>query len=142
VCPLPVRKEQRADWLRDQRATGSKTCRSKVLVRGFIVRIQPERHHDFRYHALHGRSRTFTDVGFIGGGRLIAKGSPRELKQNLAGHLLELQVEPAMTAMFELRKLPGVYGVDLRSGNLRLAASDPGALPDPARPAESAAPDP
>jgi ABC-2 type transport system ATP-binding protein len=83
-----------------------------------------------------------TDVGFIGGGRLIAKGSPRELKQNLAGHLLELQVEPAMTAMFELRKLPGVYGVDLRSGNLRHAASDPGALPDPARPAESAAPDP
>ncbi len=33
VCPLPVRKEQRADWLRDQRATGSKNCRSKVLVR-------------------------------------------------------------------------------------------------------------
>jgi ABC-2 type transport system ATP-binding protein len=69
-----------------------------------------------------------TDVGFIDGGRLIANGSPRDLKQNLAGHLLELQIEPAMTAMFELRKLPGVYGVDLRSGNLRLAASDPGAL--------------
>jgi hypothetical protein len=32
-CLLPVRKEQRADWLRDQRATGSKNCRSKVLVR-------------------------------------------------------------------------------------------------------------
>jgi hypothetical protein len=30
--------------------------------------------------------------------------------------------------MFELRKLPGVYGVDLRSGNLRLHAEDPYAL--------------
>jgi len=69
-----------------------------------------------------------TDVGFIDGGRLIAKGSPRDLKESLKGHLLEVQVEPAMTAMFELRKLPGVYGVDLRSGNLRLQAEDPDSL--------------
>ena len=69
-----------------------------------------------------------TDVGFIDGGRLIAKGSPRDLKESLNGHLLEVQVEPAMTAMFELRKLPGVYGADLRSGNLRLQAEDPDAL--------------
>src|SRR6202022_696690 len=69
-----------------------------------------------------------TDVGFVDQGRLIAKGSPRDLKESLAGHLLEVQVEPAMTAMFELRKLPGVYGVDLRSGNLRLHAEDPYAL--------------
>jgi ABC-2 type transport system ATP-binding protein len=69
-----------------------------------------------------------TDVGFVDQGRLIAKGSPRDLKESLAGHLLEVQVEPAMKAMFELRKLPGVYGVDLRSGNLRLHAGDPYAL--------------
>jgi ABC-2 type transport system ATP-binding protein len=69
-----------------------------------------------------------TDVGFIDQGRLIAKGSPRDLKESLTGHLLEVQIEPAMTAMFELRKLPGVYGVDLRSGSLRLHAEDPYAL--------------
>jgi ABC-2 type transport system ATP-binding protein len=69
-----------------------------------------------------------TDVGFIDQGRLIAKGSPRDLRESLTGHVLEVQVEPAMTAMFELRKLPGVYGVDLRSGNLRLHAEDPYAL--------------
>jgi ABC-type multidrug transport system ATPase subunit len=69
-----------------------------------------------------------TDVGFIDQGRLIAKGSPRDLKESLTGHLLEVQVEPVMTALFELRKLPGVFGVDLRSGNLRLHAEDPYAL--------------
>jgi ABC-2 type transport system ATP-binding protein len=69
-----------------------------------------------------------TDVGFIDEGRLIAKGSPRDLKESLTGHLLEVQVEPAMTALFELRKLPRVYAVDLRSGNLRLHAEDPYAL--------------
>jgi ABC-2 type transport system ATP-binding protein len=69
-----------------------------------------------------------TDVGFIDQGRLIAKGTPRDLKESLTGHVLEVQIEPAMTAMFALRKLPGVYGVDLRSGNLRLHAEDPYAL--------------
>jgi drug efflux transport system ATP-binding protein len=69
-----------------------------------------------------------TDVGFIDQGRLIAKGSPRDLRESLTGHVLEVQVEPAMEAMFELRKLSGVYGVDLRSGNLRLHAEDPYAL--------------
>ena len=69
-----------------------------------------------------------TDVGFIDRGRLIAKGSPRDLKESLTGHLLEVQIEPAMTALFELRKLPRVYAVDLRSGNLRLHAEDPYAL--------------
>jgi ABC-2 type transport system ATP-binding protein len=69
-----------------------------------------------------------TDVGFVDGGQLIANGSPRDLKESLAGHLLEVQVEPAMIALFELRKLPEVYGVDLRSGNLRIHAEDPDGL--------------
>jgi ABC-2 type transport system ATP-binding protein len=69
-----------------------------------------------------------TEVAFIDTGRLIAKGSPRDLKESLNGHILELQVEPAMTAMFEFRKLDGVYGADLRSGNLRIRVEDPEAL--------------
>jgi ABC-2 type transport system ATP-binding protein len=69
-----------------------------------------------------------TDVGFVDGGRLIAKGSPRDLKESLKGHLLEVQVEPAMSAMFEFRKLEGVYGADLRSGNVRLQVEDPDVL--------------
>jgi ABC-2 type transport system ATP-binding protein len=69
-----------------------------------------------------------TEVGFVDGGHLIGNGSPRDLKQSLIGHLLEVQVEPAMTALFELRKLPEVYGVDLRSGILRVHAEDPDGL--------------
>ena len=69
-----------------------------------------------------------TEVGFVDDGHLIANGSPRDLKESLAGHLLEVQVEPAMNALFELRKLPEVYGVDLRSGNLRVHAEDPDGL--------------
>jgi ABC-2 type transport system ATP-binding protein len=69
-----------------------------------------------------------TDVGFVDAGHLIASGSPRELKESLTGHLLEVQVEPAMKAMFEFRKVPEIYGVDLRSGSLRLHAEDPDAL--------------
>jgi len=69
-----------------------------------------------------------TEVGFVDGGHLIANGSPRDLKESLTGHLLEVQIEPAMIALFELRKLPEIYGVDLRSGNLRVHAEDPDGL--------------
>jgi ABC-2 type transport system ATP-binding protein len=69
-----------------------------------------------------------TDVGFVDAGHLIASGTPRQLKESLTGHLLEVQVDPAMKAMFEFRKVPEIYGVDLRSGSLRLHAEDPDAL--------------
>jgi ABC-2 type transport system ATP-binding protein len=69
-----------------------------------------------------------TDVGFILHGRLLAKGSPRELKQSLNHQLLEIQVDPTMTTMIELRKMPDIYGVDLRGGRLRIYAKDPYAL--------------
>jgi ABC-2 type transport system ATP-binding protein len=69
-----------------------------------------------------------SEVGFIQQARLVAKGSPRDLKMRLRGNLLEVHVEPAMSAVLELRKFPGVDGVDLRSGRLRLHAEDPHAL--------------
>jgi ABC-2 type transport system ATP-binding protein len=69
-------------------------------------------------------------VGFVQHGRLVAKGSPRQLKQGLGGDLLEIHVEPAMQAVLELRKFPGISGVDLRSGRLRIHSADPQALLD------------
>src|ERR1700749_3833539 len=51
-----------------------------------------------------------TDVGFVQHGRLVAKGSPRQLKQALGGDLLQLHVEPAMPAVLELRKVPSISG--------------------------------
>jgi ABC-2 type transport system ATP-binding protein len=66
-----------------------------------------------------------TDVGFIQQGQLLAKGSPQELKDRLQGKLLELEVEPAVQAVKILRSVPTIYGVELRSGRVRLQAENP-----------------
>jgi ABC-2 type transport system ATP-binding protein len=61
-----------------------------------------------------------TEVGFIENGRLLAKSSPRALKESFRAHLLEIDVEPLMPALVRLRDMPEVLGVSLRSGSLRL----------------------
>ena len=61
-----------------------------------------------------------TEVGFIENGRLLAKASPRALKDSFRAQLLEIDVEPLMPALVRLRDLPEVLGVSLRSGSLRL----------------------
>jgi ABC-2 type transport system ATP-binding protein len=66
-----------------------------------------------------------TEVGFIEDGRLLAKAPPRALKSSFRTRLLEVDVEPLMTALVRLRELPELFGVSLRSGSLRLYASEP-----------------
>jgi ABC-2 type transport system ATP-binding protein len=66
-----------------------------------------------------------TEVGFIDLGRLLAKAPPDVLKASFKTRLLEIQVEPLMPALVRLRSVPGVLGVALRSGRLRLYAADP-----------------
>src|SRR5881296_150527 len=66
-----------------------------------------------------------TEVGFIEDGRLLAKAPPRALKSSFRTRLLEIDVEPLMPALVRLRALPELLGVSLRSGGLRLYASDP-----------------
>ena len=61
-----------------------------------------------------------TEVGFIEGGRLLAKASPRALKSSFRTRLLEIDVDPLMPALVRLRDLPELLGVSLRSGSLRL----------------------
>jgi hypothetical protein len=63
-------------------------------------------------------------VGFIERGRLLAKASPRALKESFHAKLLEINVEPVMPALVRLRDTPGILGVSLRSGSLRLYAAD------------------
>jgi ABC-2 type transport system ATP-binding protein len=65
-----------------------------------------------------------TEVGFIENGRLLAKASPRALKQSFRARLLEIDVEPLMPALVRLRALPELLGVSLRSGSLRLYAPE------------------
>jgi ABC-2 type transport system ATP-binding protein len=66
-----------------------------------------------------------TEVGFIEEGRLLAKASPRALKESFQAKLLEIDVEPVMPALVRLRELPEILGVSLRSGSLRLYSADP-----------------
>jgi ABC-2 type transport system ATP-binding protein len=69
-----------------------------------------------------------TEVGFIEEGRLLAKASPRNLKESFQTKLLEIEVEPVMPALVRLREVPEIFGVSLRSGSLRLYAADPDKL--------------
>jgi ABC-2 type transport system ATP-binding protein len=71
-----------------------------------------------------------TDIGIIKGGQLIAKGSPLTLKERLQRRILELHVEKVMDAMQTLQGVSDVYGVELRSGRLRIHARDSEALLD------------
>jgi ABC-2 type transport system ATP-binding protein len=65
-----------------------------------------------------------TEVGFIDQGRLLAKASPRRLKGTFKAKLLELEVKPVMEALVRLRETPGILGVSLHSGSLRIYAPE------------------
>lgn len=69
-----------------------------------------------------------THVGFLHQGRLLAKETPLKLKQRFKGQLLEMQVEPVMDGLVRLRSVPGVLGVALRSGRVRIYSKDSAAL--------------
>ena len=61
-----------------------------------------------------------TEVGFLHQGRLLARETPLKLKQRFKGQLLEMQVEPVMEGLVRLRDVPGILGVALRSGRVRI----------------------
>jgi hypothetical protein len=50
------------------------------------------------------------------------------LKASFRTKLLEIDVDPVMPALVQLRNVPGILGVSLRSGALRIYAPDPEAL--------------
>jgi len=66
-----------------------------------------------------------TEIGFLHSGRLLVKDEPRALKRSFTTRLLDLHVEPVMTALSLLREVPGVLGVALRSGRVRVYAAEP-----------------
>jgi hypothetical protein len=55
---------------------------------------------------------------------LLAKAPPRALKGTFKAKVLELDAKPAMHALIKLREIPGVLGVSLRSGSLRVYAPE------------------
>jgi ABC-2 type transport system ATP-binding protein len=66
-----------------------------------------------------------TLVGFIESGHLLAKAPPRALIESFSTKLLEIEVDPVMSALVRLREEPEVLGVSLRSGSLRIYAAEP-----------------
>jgi len=66
-----------------------------------------------------------TEVGFLESGQLLARESPRALKESFRVPLLEIDVDPVMPALVQLRNLPEVLGVSLRSGSLRIYTPNP-----------------
>ncbi len=69
-----------------------------------------------------------TEVGFLQNGCLLAQAPPRALKESFKARLLELDVDPAMPALVLLRDTPGILGVSLRSGGVRIYAADAEAM--------------
>jgi hypothetical protein len=67
-------------------------------------------------------------VGFLYNGQLLATGAPNRLKDRLATHILDFEIEPAIPAQASLRELPGVFGTRLKSGKIRLFAREPDLL--------------
>ena len=65
-----------------------------------------------------------TEVGFLHQGRLLAKESPLGLKQHFKGQLLEMQIEPVMEGLAQMRSVPGILGVALRSGRIRIYSAE------------------
>ncbi|MBZ5603302.1 MAG: ABC transporter ATP-binding protein [Acidobacteriia bacterium] len=67
-------------------------------------------------------------VALMYGGRVIALGSPAELKTSLgAGHLLNLESSNLLGAMAALENKPGILDVAVFGGGLHVKVDDPGA---------------
>ncbi len=66
-------------------------------------------------------------VALMYGGRIIALGSPEELKTSLGvGHLLNLETSDVLASMTVLEKMPGVLDVAVFGGGLHIKVEDAG----------------
>src|ERR1700691_434306 len=67
-------------------------------------------------------------IALMYGGRVIALGSPAELKTSLgAGHLLNLETSDLLNGMAALENQPGILDVAVFGGGLHVKVDDPGA---------------
>jgi ABC-2 type transport system ATP-binding protein len=63
-------------------------------------------------------------LAFISRGRVIAQGSPEQLKQQLQQDLLEVECRPLMKAMGLLRDDPRVLGITTYGSALRISTRE------------------
>lgn len=63
-------------------------------------------------------------VGIIDAGKLVAEGSPVELKRAVGSDLIIVEVAGGVTPIAELEQLPGVTGVSLHDSELTVSSGD------------------
>jgi ABC-2 type transport system ATP-binding protein len=64
-------------------------------------------------------------VAIISRGRLLRLGSPRELRERVAGKLLEVECSPLMKASRSFEKIPGVIGLTAYGTTIHLNVDNP-----------------
>jgi ABC-2 type transport system ATP-binding protein len=69
-------------------------------------------------------------LGLMHLGRLIAMGTPDELRRGLPGQVLEVEAEPSSRALAVLSELPGLAHVGIFGTAVRAYAASDGPLPD------------
>jgi ABC-2 type transport system ATP-binding protein len=68
-------------------------------------------------------------VGIIDGGRLVAEGTPEQLKRSVGNDVIVAQVDGHAEAFRAVvRTVPGVRGVEVRGGELRVSTADGAAV--------------
>ena len=71
-------------------------------------------------------------VGIIDGGRLVAEGTPEQLKRSVGNDLIVAQVDGQAEAFrAEVRTVPGVRGVEVRGAELWVSTADGAAVIGP-----------
>jgi ABC-2 type transport system ATP-binding protein len=71
-------------------------------------------------------------VGIIDGGRLVAEGTPEQLKRSVGNDVIVAQVDGRAEAFrAAVRTVPGVRGVEVRGGELWVSTADGAALIGP-----------
>ncbi len=78
------------------------------------------------------------EVGILYGGRLLAAGTPEELKARLPFEVLEVKATPRKTMRRVADEAPGILDWRPVGDTLRLSVPNNGAVPAPSKPSTNA----
>jgi ABC-2 type transport system ATP-binding protein len=68
------------------------------------------------------------EIAVMSQGRLLAKGTPAQLKADAGLRPFEIQAEPLLPALYEVKQVPDIFRASLHNGVIRVLADRPTAL--------------
>jgi ABC-2 type transport system ATP-binding protein len=68
------------------------------------------------------------EIAVMNAGRLMAQGTPTELKQLSSVRPFEIHADPLLAALHEVKQIPGIYRASLSNGAIRVLSHQPEAL--------------